>query len=313
MQIIYQSDNVKVPACVATVGFFDGVHAGHRFLIEELKKNARSQNLKSTVITFAVHPRKVLHSDFQPLLLNSLPEKLIQLESTGIDNCIVLDFNVEMASLSAFDFLKKILSENYNVRTLLVGHDHRFGRNRADGFPEYFQYGKEIGMEVIQAKQFSIESDQRISSSIIRNAIQSGKIEIANQLLTYNYSLVGKVVEGFKNGRKIGFPTANIEPDENEKLIPSLGVYAVKVHWNLKVLIGMMNIGVRPTLKNGDNITLEVHIIDFQANLYNENIQIEFMKKIRDEKKFEKVEDLVKQLESDKEYVKSLNLNSKNE
>jgi riboflavin kinase/FMN adenylyltransferase len=313
MQILYQSDNGKVPACVATVGFFDGVHAGHRFLIEELKSIARKQNLESVVITFAVHPRKVLNSDFQPQLLTTLPEKLRELESTGIDICIVLDFNKEMAGLSAYDFLKNVLFENYHVKTLLVGHDHRFGHNRADGFPEYYQYGCNIGIEVIQAKKFSTDSDNHISSSVIRKAIQSGEIEIANRLLTYNYSLRGKVVDGFKNGRKIGFPTANLDPEDKEKLVPPNGVYAVIVYCNSKSYVGMMNIGVRPTLKNGENISLEVFILDFNRDIYNETIEVEFIHKIRDEKKFKNVDELVKQLQKDKEYVSDLNLNSKNE
>ena len=151
MKVIFSSNITSpLPACIATVGIFDGVHAGHRFLLDELKNLASKQQLKSTVITFAEHPRKVLNSDFKPQLLNTLSEKITLIESTGIDNCIVIDFNPEMAKLSAYDFIKSILSETFNVQTLLVGHDHRFGYKRTDGFPEYKQYGNSLGMEVIE-------------------------------------------------------------------------------------------------------------------------------------------------------------------
>lgn len=225
----YELNNVP---CVATVGFFDGVHAGHRFLIEELKTLARVKGLKSLIVTFATHPRKVLKSDFQPHLLTTLAEKKALLEATGVDRCVVLDFTPEMAQMSAFEFLKNILQEQLNVNALLVGHDHRFGHNRADGFPEYKNYGEMLGMEVIQAQRYKTPEDQHISSSDIRHALEHGEIEHANRLLTYSYSLTAKVVEGFKIGREIGFPTANLQvPDDDaDKLIPANGVYAVNVN-----------------------------------------------------------------------------------
>ena len=303
MQIIYQTEKNNFPPCVATVGFFDGLHAGHRFLIEELKSIAKSQHKKSVVITFSTHPRKVLHSDFQPQLLTTLSEKLVQLDSTGIDICIVLDFTIEIAGLSAFDFLKSILYEQLNVQTLLVGHDHRFGHNRADGFPEYKKYGEMLGMEVILAKRFSTELDNKISSSTIRQASQTGNINLANRLLTYRYSIRGKVIDGFKNGRKIGFPTANVQPDDSDKLIPATGVYSVRVHWNKNWYNGMMNIGIRPTMDNGTKISLEVNILDFDADIYNESLEIEFIRKIRDEIKFNSIDELIQQLQKDRQEV----------
>lgn len=306
MRIIYQSEKDIFPPCVATVGFFDGLHVGHRFLIEELKAIATSQNKKSVVVTFSDHPRKVLHSDFQPQLITTLSEKLVQLETTGIDTCIVLDFTIEMAKLSAYEFLKTILFKQFNVQTLLVGHDHRFGHNRTDGINEYQQYGNQLGLEVIEAKYYSTETDHHISSSTIRTALRSGNIELANRLLTYEYSFMGKVVNGFKVGHKIGFPTANIEPEDPEKLIPSIGVYAVRVRWNNQYYKGMMNIGNRPTMDNGENISIEVHIIDFDTDIYNETIEIDFIRKIRDEKKFNSVEELVEQLQKDKQNVLDL-------
>ncbi|MDP4239048.1 MAG: bifunctional riboflavin kinase/FAD synthetase [Bacteroidota bacterium] len=308
MQIIYQSEIEKSAPCVATVGFFDGVHAGHRFLIEELKVIAKKQNQKSVVVTFAVHPRKVLNSEFQPDLLTSLSEKLIQLESTGIDGCVVLDFTLEMAQLSAYEFLKTILKEQLNVHTLLVGHDHRFGHNRTDGFAEYKKYGETLGMDVIQANKFNTDVDQHISSSEIRSALTKGEIESANRLLTYEYSIQGVVVKGFQVGRTIGFPTANIEPEDPEKLIPEKGVYAVRVHWNDLKYKGMLNIGQRPTLDNGQDISIEVYIIDFDADIYNQTLKIDFVHKIRNEQKFNGVEALKEQLQKDRLYVQNMDI-----
>jgi len=307
MQIIYQSEIKTLSPCVATVGFFDGLHAGHRFLIEELKTIATLHQLKSVVITFSVHPRKVLNPEFRPELLNTLSEKLAQLESTGIDTCVVLDFTQAMANLSAYEFLKTILKEQFNVRTLLVGHDHRFGHNRADGFPEYKKYGESLGMEVILATRYNTELDQHISSSEIRNALMKGEIETANRLLTYEYSIQGKVVKGFQNGRLIGFPTANIEVFDGEKMIPTPGVYAVRVLCNDLTYKGMMNIGHRPTLDNGMDISLEVHILNFDSDIYNQTIEVDFIRKIRDEQKFKSMEELKEQLDKDKQYVLNMN------
>lgn len=302
MQIFYQNEIEDFQPCVATVGIFDGVHAGHRFLIEQVKEFANAQNVMSVVITFAKHPRSILNPEFCPEILTTLPEKLQQLETTGIDACIILDFTPEMGQLSAYNFIKTILYQKFNVQTLLVGHDHRFGRDRKDGFPEYLQYGISIGLKVIQATRFRTELDQFISSSEIRNLLQKGDIEHANRLLNYNYNLCGKVIDGFKVGRKIGFPTANIFVENQYKLIPALGVYAVQVQWNNKFYKGMLNIGIRPTL-NGTKVSLEVHIIDFNEDIYNQIIKIDFKSRIRDEQKFNGIDELVEQLEKDKQKV----------
>ncbi|MDO9153852.1 MAG: riboflavin biosynthesis protein RibF [Paludibacter sp.] len=298
MKILSQFSDLA--GCVATVGFFDGVHAGHRFLIEELKSIARSENLQSAVFTFAVHPRKVLHSDYQPQLLTTFHEKNFQLGTTGIDACVILDFTEEMAQLSAYEFLQSILYKQYSVRTLLVGHDHRFGHNRTEGFDDYKKYGEAIGMNVIQTNRFSTAQVGHISSSEVRTALKNGDISRANEILTYPYSFRGKVIGGYEMGRKIGFPTANIEPEDNEKLIPAMGVYAVKIVLNHCTYNGMMNIGQRPTMNNGTTMSIEVHIFDFDENIYNQTIEILFFEKIRDEQKFENVDDLIEQLTNDK-------------
>jgi len=304
MEIFYSPD-IHFFKCgwIATVGFFDGVHAGHRFLIEELKREAKVRKLKSVVFTFAQHPRKTLHSDFQPQLITTLNEKLFQLESTGIDACVVLDFTEEMSKLSAFEFLRNLLNEQYHVMALLVGHDHRFGHNRAEGFIEYQIYGNQIGMDVIQATKFSTNEFSHISSSEIRHALTAGDVQKAKHLLSYSYSFSGQVIDGFKVGSKIGFPTANIKCENEEKLIPAIGVYAVEIEWKSLNYKGMMNIGLRPTLENGNNISLEVNIFDFDEDIYNETIKVRFIEKIRDEIKFDNIEGLIEQLIIDKQMV----------
>ena len=289
--------------CVATVGFFDGVHRGHRFLIENLKAKAAASGLKSLVVTFAVHPRKVLQSDFQPLLLSSLHEKLEQLSSTGVDACVLLEFSPEMAQLTAQQFLKTVLFDRYQVRALLVGHDHRFGRNRAEGFDDYVRYGGQMGMKVIQAERFYTTEFPHISSSDVRKALQEGDVQKAANILTYPYGFGGHVVNGFRVGRKIGFPTANIKPDEPDKLIPALGVYEVLVNIDNERHRGMMNIGHRPTLENGENISLEVHIFNFNRDIYNTRVEVNFVRRIRSEKKFNSVDELIIQLEADKRNI----------
>ena len=190
-----------------------------------------------------------------------------------------------------------------HVHTLLVGHDHRFGHNRAEGFAEYAAYGQELGMKVIQAAKYETGEYHHISSSTIRNALHEGNIRLANELLTYPYIFSGKVIGGFQVGRKIGFPTANLQTEDKGKIIPGIGVYAVRVHLNNKQYKGMMNIGNRPTLQSDGETSLEVNIIDFEGDIYNRTLKIEFIDKIRDEMKFKSVQDLTEQLEKDRETV----------
>ncbi|HPL77211.1 MAG TPA: riboflavin biosynthesis protein RibF, partial [Paludibacteraceae bacterium] len=299
MQVIEANSGIKIEPCVATVGFFDGVHIGHRFLMEELKKIASTQHLKSVVVTFDQHPRKVLNADFQPKLLTTLDERLFQIGSTGVDACVVLNFTREMSLLSARDFLKEVLHDQLNVQTLLVGHDHRFGHNREDGLSEYIRYGEEFGIKVIEAQRFATEDMPHISSSVIRRALLDGDVETANRLLMYEYSFEGKVVNGFKVGHKIGFPTANLIPLSEEKLIPGVGVYAVRARCNEKRFKAMMDIGYRPTFGDDNKLTIEVHIIDFNEDIYKKNIRIDFIRRLRNEIKFDTVEELIEQLYRD--------------
>lgn len=301
MEILHSENIIQHEPLVATIGFFDGVHTGHQFLIEQLKEIAAEKKLPSAVITFPVHPRRVLNTEYQPALLCGYEEKIKRLAETGIDYCIVLDFNKEMSMLSAKEFIQGILKKQIGTDTLLIGYDHRFGHNREDGFDQYVEYGHEVEMEIIQARE--LNSSLHVSSTRIRRLLGEGDIQKANQLLGYNYTISGKIVEGFKVGRTIGFPTANIKIWEDFKVVPAFGVYAVFVHIENKKYGGMLYIGKRPTLHNGGNISLEVNIFDFNENLYGKSITCEFIEFVRPDEKFKDLETLKEHIRRDKENV----------
>lgn len=304
MIVIRQNEDTIEQGIVATIGFFDGVHVGHRFLIKELQDWGKELNMPSAVITFPEHPRQVLHSDYRPKLLDTFQEKMERLETTGIDYCIALDFTYKLSLYSAADFIR-LLAEEYHVKGLLIGYDHRFGHDRSDGFEQYVEYGGQVGMEVRKASPYD-EGNIRVSSSEIRRLLQEGKVEMANALLTYPYQLRGRIVSGYKVGRTIGFPTANIEVDSPYKLLPKVGVYAVWVELLGKRYKGMLYIGKRPTLQNGDNLTIEVNILGFSGNAYNDEITVSFVYAVREDKTFESVEALREQLERDRQTVDKL-------
>ena len=304
MKTIYLTQEVHLTTpCVATIGFFDGVHRGHQFLIDQLVRIAKERGWASMLITFNRHPRQVLKKDFQPKLLTTFEEKLRLLSETGVDNCVVLPFSEQMAALSAYDFMKTILREQLNVQLLYVGYDHHFGNSRTEGYEDYVRYGKELGIEVVQSVVYPW-NDINISSSVVRRFIQEGEIEKAVTCLGHPYSLTGHVVAGEQQGRKIGFPTANILLDNTDKLIPADGVYAVQVHVedNPTVYPGMMNIGMRPTF-GGDHQTIEVHLFHFSEDLYGKQLTIVVKRRLRDEQRFASPEALREQLEKDEEQI----------
>ena len=284
---------------VATIGFFDGVHLGHRFLIQQVKVAAIQTGWQSSIITFPVHPRQVIQSDYQPQLLSSPEEKIELLASTEVDNCILLPFTFELSMLTAREFMQ-LLYDKYHVRMLVIGYDHRFGHNRAETFEDYCRYGRELGIHIMQATAYTQEQD-KVSSSAIRRALQTGDIRTATKYLGYHYFLEGTVVDGYKVGRKIGFPTANLRVDFPNKLIPSVGVYAVFVHINGQKYKGMLNIGHRPTINNGNDLSIEVHILDFKEDIYHQKIRIEFIDFLRPEMKFNSIDELISQMQKDKE------------
>lgn len=305
MLTIYPGKEIRtMKPCVATIGFFDGVHRGHRFLIERLKEDAEQTGLESTVITFERHPRQVLSADYQPKLLTSFDEKMLLLSKTGVDNCAVLQFDRQMALLTAREFMERVLGGLLNVKKLYIGYDHRFGHNREEGFEDYVRYGRELGIEVVRNTAFDLEG-VNVSSSVIRSFLQEGEVEMAARCLGYPYFLSGKVMPGVQEGRKLGFPTANIEVLA-EKLIPASGVYAVSAQLEntAAMLPAMMNIGTRPTFGE-NNQTLEVHILDFEDDIYDKELLVGFEHRMRGERKFKSPEDLARQLRLDAQEVRT--------
>lgn len=285
---------------VATIGFFDGVHLGHRHLLRQVIEVAQAYNLTSMVVTFAQLPRKVVnHDSCRYSLLTTKEEKLSLLKMVGISHCEVMDFTPELASLTAYEFMQ-LLRNKYHVHALLIGYDHRFGHNRSEGFEDYVNYGKELGIDVIQATEFPA-----VSSSRIRELLLSGDLQEANKCLGYPYMLRGQVVSGFHVGQTLGFPTANLQVTA-EKLIPANGVYAVMVDLDGKRYQGMLNIGTRPTLANGDERSIEVHIFDFHNDIYNKELRLSLIKRTRGEVKFDTKEQLTLQLQQDAAEIKNI-------
>ncbi|WP_302403124.1 bifunctional riboflavin kinase/FAD synthetase [Leyella stercorea] len=286
----------------ATIGFFDGVHRGHQFMIDSLTTMAHAQGRQSLVITFDRHPRQVVHADYVPQLITTTDEKLQLLHATAADRIEMLHFDAQMAQLSAYEFMRQVLHEKYGVAMLLTGYDNRFGHNRAEGFADYVRYGEEMGMKVLQNTPIDIDG-MRVSSSLIRRLIVEGNITEASNCMGHPYSITGSVAHGFQEGRRIGFPTANIVPESAEKLVPGNGVYATRVsveggEW----MPAMLNIGTNPTFQR-QQTTIEAHIIGFEGDIYGRKVRVEFGRKLRDEQRFESVEALQKQLEADKKEV----------
>lgn len=306
MKFIEEYENHDIEPCAATIGCFDGVHTGHRFLVRQVCETAAEKGLKSVLITFPVHPRQVMQTGYMPELLSCPAQKTSLLGTLEADYCIILPFTRELSQLTARDFME-LLHKRYNVQALVIGYDHRFGHNRTESFEDYCRYGKELGMAVTKAEPLKwADTDVYISSSAIRKLLKNGDIETANRFLGYRYHINGTVTEGHKLGRKIGFPTANISPSCPEKLIPANGVYAVHVRIEDTTYKGMLNIGNRPTANNGNDTSIEVHIIDFSGDIYHHPLRIEFIKRIRPEIRFSSLEELAKQLEKDKTIISKI-------
>ena len=308
MNIIYinKGEAREMPELVATIGFFDGVHRGHRFLIDRVIEEAQRSGMSSAVITFDRHPREVLQTDYQPDLLSTLDEKLLLLSKTHVDNTVVLHFDASLAALTAHDFMRDVLQGQLKVRKLIIGYDNRFGHNRSEGFDDYMRYGKELGIEVIRADAF-LPDDVRVSSSVIRTCLREGRVEDANRLLGYDYTIESRIVSGYQNGRKMGFPTANLDVTRCQQLLPASGVYAVLVRLKDSVgwKRGMMNIGHRPTF-NGTTTSMEVNLFNFSGDLYGQELLVSFISKIRDERKFDSIDALAEQLQHDKVQINKL-------
>lgn len=296
------SQTKRQQPCVATVGFFDGVHRGHKYLISHVTADAKAMGLRSVVVTFDNHPRQALCSDYVPQRLTTLEGKLRLLSETGIDETTVLHFDKAMAGLSARDFMRDILKGRLNVVRLVIGYDNRFGHNRAEGFDDYVRYGRELGIEVVHNNAFILQS-RNVSSSLIRRYLAEGEVEMASAALGYDYSIAGRVVGGYHEGRLLGFPTANINNDDG-LMLPAPGVYAVraKVEGEAATHHAMMNIGTRPTF-GGTKTTLETNIFDFDENIYGKTLKVSFAHRIRQEQRFASPEELKQQLVRDRETI----------
>jgi riboflavin kinase / FMN adenylyltransferase len=295
-------ENLNMVAPVATLGIFDGVHLGHRALLNRLIQKAKEEKSESVVITFSPHPRLVLEQNNKNLsFLTTIEEKMILLENTGVDHLILIKFTTEFSNIPACDFLKDILAGQIGVKYLVIGYDHHFGRRGEGNFNTIKQCAKDLDFKVEQVEGYRTE-DIVISSSLIRGALLRGDVEKANSWLGYSYSVSGQIIEGRKLGRKIGFPTANIKPHSEHKLVPANGVYAVEVQLGNRVMPGMLSIGSNPTVNEDVTLrSIEVNILDFDENIYGKNITVIFRKRLRSEKKFGSLDELVKQMELDKQ------------
>ena len=305
--IIVDETTRPLPPAAATIGFFDGVHCGHRYLIGRVIDEARADGLASMVITFARHPRQVIDTHYVPRLLSTPEMKIERLAETGIDRCTVLDFDRRMAALTAREFMIHILSSRLNVRKLIIGYDNRFGHDRSESIDDYCAYGRTLGIEVIKSCGITVDGI-RVSSSVIRNAIERGDLTEANRCLGYAYTLSAHVSHGFRNGHRLGFPTANLDMDEVCQLLPQIGVYAtrVRIEGECELHSAMTSVGTRPTF-DGTRLSVETYILDFDADLYGRKIEVAFLKRIRGEKKFADLQQLRTQMADDERCIRELN------
>ena len=305
MKIHHDFSDYSIAFPVITTGVFDGVHAGHHQILQRLCTAASERKGESVVLTFWPHPRQVIYPQEHISLINTLEEKLILLEHTGIQHVVIIPFNKEFAELTSRQFIEEILVNKMQVKHLIVGFNHHFGKNREGNFMSIQQYANQFKFTIEQLDAKMI-ADEKISSTRIRNALMEGDILTANKYLGYTYFLKGTVVLGDQLGRKLGYPTANIYVPETYKLIPKAGVYAVEVVIQDRRFSGMLNMGYRPTLQNKiPSFSIEVHIFDFSEDIYNKQITLLFRKRIRDEKRFESIDQLKEQLDQDKKDVRN--------
>lgn len=286
-------------ALMAALGTFDGVHRGHTFIIDELKRQAKATGLTSAIVTFSSHPLATIRPEKVPELLTPLPSKVALL--SRLARTIVLDFDSGLRCMSALDFMT-MLRDGYNVRAMMLGYDTRFGHDRPAAFADYAALGSKAGIDILQAGEYT-GADSPVSSSRIRAALRNGEIALANRMLGRRYSLAGTVTGGKQLGRTIGYPTANIEPECGRQLIPAGGVYAVlaRIEGYAILLPAMLNIGTRPTVDGSPDArrTIEVHILDFDGDLYGKRVETEFVARLRDERRFRSLDELKAQLGRD--------------
>lgn len=307
MKIWKELNDFNIPHPVVTIGIFDGVHQGHLYLLNEVVREARRLSGESVVFTLWPHPRLVLNKEPENLrYLSSIQEKIFLMEKAGIDNFVVFPFTKEFSEIGSCSFVKQFLVDKIGLKKLIVGYNHKFGKNREGDFENLQQCSRMYNFEIEKIDSKNIEG-VKISSSLIRELLNSGNLSLANKYLGYDYFLYGKIVGGNRIGRKIGFPTANIQPDDPHKLIPRDGVYAVHLELGGILYPGMLNIGFRPTIESGMSIkTVEVNLFDFKEDIYDKSVFIHFRQRIRDEKKFKGIEQLREQLVLDREVAREI-------
>ena len=293
------SEIVKIKSAVVTVGSFDGLHKGHIKIFEKVLELSNKNNGTSFVITFEPHPRSVISKDFNLKILTSLEEKKEVLKRIGIENLMVINFTKEFSQLTSDKFIKQYIVDKIGSSQMVIGHDHKFGKDRLGDEKKLREVGKIYNLEVTAVPPEMLDGEI-ISSTKIRNALFAGDIEKAGLLLGRNYTLAGIIVKGMQRGRLLGFPTANIQPDDENKALPMNGVYIVKCLLEVETHFGIMNIGYRPTFENKHELVSEVHILNFDRDIYGKYFKVEFLKRLRNEKKFESKEDLIHQIEADK-------------
>jgi len=298
----YENLNLVTP--VVTLGIFDGVHRGHRALLDCLVSRAREVSGESVVITFSPHPRLVLEQNRVDLsFLTTMDEKKNLLENANVDHLIIIEFNNKFSKIQACDFIKEVLVEKIGAKHLIIGYNHHFGRSGEGDFNTIKQYAESLDFRVEQVQEIHTE-EGAISSSSIREALLKGRLDEANRWMGYSYSISGTIGEGRQIGRSIGFPTANIKPDYQYKLIPGNGVYAVEVQLDGLIYPGMLSIGSNPTVnKDAGTRSIEVHILNFDKDIYGRAISVIFRKRLRDEIKFDNTEQLAEQMKLDKQQV----------
>ena len=309
MKTIYGIENFRASeGSIVTIGTFDGVHLGHKQILKQLIHTSQQSKLKSVLLTFFPHPRMVLQPDISMHLIQTIEEREIALRKTGLDYLVIHPFSEKFSRLSADDYVKEILVEKLNVQKVVVGYDHRFGRNRTASLEDMYNYADIYDFEVIEIDVKKIKSTA-VSSTKIRKAIEEGDIELANSYLGDPFTLEGVVVHGDKRGRELSYPTANIKLQNKYKIIPKQGVYLIQSEHDNQVVYGMMNIGTKPTFDT-TSPSIEVHFFDWNSDLYDQTLQVKLLKWIREEQKFDSVEELQAQIHADERYCRSYIPNS---
>ena len=288
---------------IVTIGTFDGVHLGHQQILKQLIETSLKSKLKSVLLTFFPHPRMVLQPDVPMHLIQTIEERERALAKTGLDYLVIHPFSSEFSRLSADDYVKRVLVQQLNVQKVVVGYDHRFGRNRKASLEDMYHYADIYDFEVIEIDAKKIDSTA-VSSTKIRKAIDEGNIELANTYLGQPFTLEGMIVHGDKRGRELSYPTANMDLQNPHKIVPKQGVYLVKSNLSNRVVYGMMNIGTKPTF-DASMPSIEVHFFDWNGDLYGQAVQVELLKWVREERKFSSVEELQTQIQADEQYCRS--------